>query len=146
MRFAASHVVPYHPKCGRLHGHTYAINCELEGTVPEDGMVMDFGDVKDALRSLSEELDHQWMLPRNPEHGVITTKENRVVYEVDGKRWDVPKEDVVLVDLPVCTAENIATYLADALLKRVDFPDNVSRFRIGVDEGYGKGAWATREF
>ncbi len=145
LRFAASHVVPYHPKCGKLHGHTYAVNCELEGDVPDDGMVMDFGDVKDELRRLSDELDHQWMLPREPEHGDLTVDDDRVVYQVQGKRWDVPREDVMLVDLPVCTAENIAHYLADQITKTVAFPDTVTKIRIGVDEGYGKGAWVTRE-
>lgn len=145
LRFAASHVVPHHPKCGKLHGHTYAINCELEGTVPDNGMVLDFGIVKDELRALSEALDHQWMLPREPSHGEVHVEDGTVVYEVGGKRYRVPEEDVTLVDLPVATAENIAHYLADQLMKRVDLPDNVNWVRIGVDEGYGKGAWVTRE-
>jgi len=144
LRFAASHVVPNHPKCGHLHGHTYAVDVELDGEVPPGGMIMDFGDVKEALRVVVDELDHRWVLPRDPEHGTVQVEDRRVVYEVDGKRWDVPASDVAFLDVPVATAEFLAHHVADAVLERVAFPGEVDRLRVGVDEGYGKGAWTSR--
>lgn len=144
LRFAASHLVPTHPKCGHLHGHTYAISCELEGEVPENGMVMDFGIVKDELRAVSEELDHRWMLPREPRHGEVTVDDGIVTYEVDGKRYDVPESDVAWVDVPVCTAEFLAEHIIERLMKEVDWPPEVDRIAVGLDEGHGKGAWAER--
>jgi 6-pyruvoyltetrahydropterin/6-carboxytetrahydropterin synthase len=52
----ASHVIPGHPgKCGRLHGHTYRIQAWLSGPVADDGMVVDFYDVKAAI----DEWDHR---------------------------------------------------------------------------------------
>lgn len=144
IRFAASHLVPEHPKCGHLHGHTYALSLELEGSVPENGMVMDFGIVKDELRSVSDELDHRWMLPREPAHGDLTVGEDEVTYAVDGKTYRVPRADVALVDVPVCTAEFLAEHIMQRLMKRVTWPSQVDRVAIGVDEGHGKGAWVER--
>jgi 6-pyruvoyl-tetrahydropterin synthase len=120
------------------------VSCRLEGDVPGGGMIMDFGVVKDEIRELADELDHRWMLPREPSSGEVTVEDGRIVYEVDGKRWDVPESDVALVEIPVCTAEFLANLFADRLLKQVDFPEPVDRIEVGVDEGHGKGAWATR--
>jgi 6-pyruvoyltetrahydropterin/6-carboxytetrahydropterin synthase len=144
IRFAASHVVPHHPKCGHLHGHTYSVSCKLEGEVPQDGMILDFGVVKDEIRELAEELDHRWMLPREPNSGEVTVEDGTVVYEVGDKRHVVPESDVAFVDIPVCTAEFLANMFADRLMKQVDFPDAVHEVQIGIDEGHGKGAWAKR--
>jgi len=145
IRFAASHVVPHHPKCGHLHGHTYAVSCRLSGSVPKSGMILDFGIVKDEIRRLTEELDHRWMLPREPRSGEVTVDQGTVVYEVGDKRYEVPEADVALVDAPVCTAEFLAQFFADRLVKEVDFPDEVVGIEIGVSEGHGKGAWVARE-
>lgn len=59
----ASHVIPDHPgKCGRLHGHTYRFEVWVTGPVGEDGMVIDFYEVKSRIdawdhRHLNDEVD-----------------------------------------------------------------------------------------
>lgn len=145
IRFAASHMVPHHPKCGHLHGHTYAVNFRLRGTVPANGMIVDFGIVKEVLREAADELDHQWVLPREPADGAIRTEGDAVTYEVGEKAYRVPSADVTFIDVPVCTAEFLAHHFADRLMKQVEWPDQVTGFDVGIDEGYGKGAWASRE-
>jgi len=62
--FDSAHRLPDHPgKCRRLHGHRWKVIASL--TVPDSclsgttGMVLDFGDFKKALRSITEELDHR---------------------------------------------------------------------------------------
>ncbi|MBI4474397.1 MAG: 6-carboxytetrahydropterin synthase [Acidobacteria bacterium] len=53
-----AHFLPGHPKCGTLHGHTYKIELIVEGD-SRAGMVMDFADLKDAVRSVTSEYDHR---------------------------------------------------------------------------------------
>ena len=55
--FDSSHRLPGHPKCGVLHGHTYRVEVEVEGPV-RDGMVVDFDDLKRAVREVVRPLDH----------------------------------------------------------------------------------------
>lgn len=60
--FAAAHrLVHYHGKCERLHGHNYKVRVWVSGrTLGEGGMLVDFGVVKGALRTLIDEtLDHR---------------------------------------------------------------------------------------
>lgn len=64
-RFEASHQLLNHDgKCRRLHGHSWIGRVILEGpdlilTGAKDGMLIDYGDVKEVLRPFVEEyLDH----------------------------------------------------------------------------------------
>lgn len=59
--FAAAHFLShYHGKCERLHGHNYLVRAWARGgELGEGGMVLDFGELKGALRQVLGELDHR---------------------------------------------------------------------------------------
>ncbi len=63
--FEASHILPDHDgKCSRLHGHSWRGRLVVRGnqlceTGPKSGMLVDFGDLKSAMKKLLDEnLDH----------------------------------------------------------------------------------------
>ena len=145
IRFDSAHVIPGHPKCGRLHGHTYSLHAEVHGEVdPATGFVMDFGAVKDVLRTVADRLDHHVLLQAKSPHFSVTEREGSVSFEVAGKRYLLPREDAELLPLEATTAEALCEYVADEILRLVAFPPTARRLDVGVDETYGKGAWATR--
>ncbi len=94
--FQAAHSLPRHPgKCRDLHGHSYRLEVHCEGPVDAaSGMVMDFSEVRDAVkRCVLEPLDHTLLNDRleNP------TAENLAVWI-----WDRLVEDgLPLVELRV---------------------------------------------
>ena len=53
-----AHFLPGHPKCGRLHGHTYKVELIIEGET-RGGMVLDFADLKQSLRDVLRHYDHR---------------------------------------------------------------------------------------
>ena len=55
--FDSMHLLPGHPKCGVPHGHTYNVEVQVEGPL-RDGMVIDFDELKTALRGVLKMLDH----------------------------------------------------------------------------------------
>ncbi len=55
--FDSMHLLPGHPKCGVPHGHTYKVEAVVEGPV-RDGMVVDFGRLKESLREALRDYDH----------------------------------------------------------------------------------------
>ena len=63
--FEAAHRLPNVPaghKCARLHGHSFRVRVVIDGPVDaHTGWVMDFGDVKAAVRPLVERLDHHYL-------------------------------------------------------------------------------------
>jgi len=56
----AAHFIPGHPKCGRLHGHTYSVTIEIDGpTSPSHPkFIIDFA----VLKKLVHQLDHRLMV------------------------------------------------------------------------------------
>ncbi len=56
--FDAAHFLPGHPKCGKIHGHTYRVEVEVEGEL-KNGMVIDFEDLKKTLKEIVDEFDHR---------------------------------------------------------------------------------------
>lgn len=54
----SAHYLPGHGKCGKLHGHTYKIEVLVEGEIQENGMVIDFYDLKKGIKEALKEYDH----------------------------------------------------------------------------------------
>ncbi len=52
-RFCAAHRLPGYPgDCGRLHGHTWRVEVWVEGEPGEEGMVVDFREIKRQINLL----------------------------------------------------------------------------------------------
>jgi len=60
-RFAAAHFLEdYAGPCSRLHGHTWFVEAAVKGdALDQKGMLIDFQDLKGALKKIVGELDHQ---------------------------------------------------------------------------------------
>ncbi|MBW3614980.1 MAG: 6-carboxytetrahydropterin synthase QueD [Actinobacteria bacterium] len=61
--FEAAHQLPWHEgKCRRLHGHTYRLEVTVEGPVGDNGIVVDFAEVKAVVeREVVDRYDHQFL-------------------------------------------------------------------------------------
>jgi 6-pyruvoyltetrahydropterin/6-carboxytetrahydropterin synthase len=63
--FEAAHRLPNVPeghKCARLHGHSFHLRVSVAGEAPEpSGWVMDFGDLKAAVKPVLDQLDHYYL-------------------------------------------------------------------------------------
>ena len=64
-KFDAAHRLPSAPeghKCRQLHGHTYRVVIHVEGEVDEErGWIVDFADIKAAMKPLLAQLDHHYL-------------------------------------------------------------------------------------
>ena len=75
--FAAAHFLKdYHGKCENLHGHNYKVFAHARGKELDDGgMLLDFGILKGALRTVVKILDHT-NLNDLTENGELVFKNN----------------------------------------------------------------------
>jgi 6-pyruvoyltetrahydropterin/6-carboxytetrahydropterin synthase len=144
IRFSACHFIAGHHRCGRLHGHTYMVSMKLHGDVGKDGMIMDFVPLKKELRAVAEELDHRVLVPANSKKITIALGEE-VFIKAEGKRYALPKEDVVLLPTEESSAEELCQYILRRFLEQVDFPPNVKEVEVGVHEELGQSAWASKK-
>ena len=61
--FAAGHALRnYKGKCENVHGHNFKVQVVIEGEKLDDtGLLVDFLDVKTAMRAVIDRLDHQFL-------------------------------------------------------------------------------------
>jgi 6-pyruvoyltetrahydropterin/6-carboxytetrahydropterin synthase len=144
IRFSACHFIAGHHKCGRLHGHTYVVSLKLHGEVGKDGMVMDFVPLKKELRSIAEGLDHRVLVPANSKK-ITVVLGDEVFIKSDGKKYALPREDVVMLPTEESSAEELCRVILGKLLEAVDFPPNVKEVEVGVHEELGQSAWASKK-
>lgn len=102
LEFDAGHRIPHHAsQCRHLHGHRYALEITLSGEIigtegaAEQGMVMDFSDVKNIANSVL--VDH-W------DHAFLVYEGDCVVVEFLAS---LPEHKTVVLPM-VPTAENLA--------------------------------------
>lgn len=98
------HRLPFHESgCANIHGHSYRLRVEIEGSCDENGMLMDYGDMKRLVMPVIDRFDHCFLCDENDElmkgflsgsglkHVVVpftTTAENLVFYFLD-ELWNI---------------------------------------------------------
>lgn len=62
-RFEAAHQLPWHAgACRNLHGHSYRLEVTVEGPVGDQGLVVDFADLKAVVhREVVDRYDHSYL-------------------------------------------------------------------------------------
>jgi 6-pyruvoyltetrahydropterin/6-carboxytetrahydropterin synthase len=143
IRFSAAHILPGFGKCSQLHGHTYALSVKVYGKKNEDGVIVDFHKLKSILGAVADELDHKVLVPEKNRMVAVDDQEIRMT--VDKKIYVLPLEDCVLLPLNAASAESIAEYVCDEVIKQMDMPQNVYRVEVSVDEGLGQSATTVKE-
>src|SRR2546427_790225 len=113
--FASAHFItfPGH-RCETLHGHNYRTQVVVEGGLnPEAHYVVDFSELKQLMKRLTDEIDHKVLLPlQNPKIQVREDGDS-VAVAVNGRPpYVFPKSDCALLPIPNTTVEMLAPYLA----------------------------------
>lgn len=144
LEFDAGHRIPNHAsQCRHLHGHRYALEITLSGEIirtegaAEQGMVMDFSDVKTVANTVL--VDH-W------DHAFLVYQGDRAVMEFLAS---LPEHKTVVLPV-VPTAENLAaeafrildaayldTYGNQLRLQRVRLYETPNNWADAVRQGNG---------
>jgi 6-pyruvoyltetrahydropterin/6-carboxytetrahydropterin synthase len=146
--FASAHFITLAGhRCEALHGHNYRAGAVVEGGLePESWFVLDFLALKRLMKSLTEELDHRVLLPRdNPKLTIAADAETvRVAY--DGRpRYVFPARDCVILPIPNTTVELLAQYLAGRVRAELASVNaggavHLTAIEIEVEENFGQSA------
>lgn len=141
LEFDAGHRIPNHQsQCRHLHGHRYALEITLGGGVieeagrPDDGMVMDFSEVKNIAKQHVVDL---W------DHAFLVWRDDQAVVDFLGS---LPAHKTVMLEL-VPTAENLARIAFSILdpLYRDNYGNQLHLERVRLYETPNCWADATRE-
>ena len=80
--FAAGHALRnYKGKCENVHGHNYKVRVTIGGKeLNSTGLLVDFVDVRDAIKALVDRLDHRFLNDLPPFDRINPSAENIAKY------------------------------------------------------------------
>jgi len=140
IRFSSAHIIHEYEKCGRLHGHTYAIHVKIWGQPDSKGIIVDFSNIKKILKEIANSLDHRILIPEKSPIVEIVKNDDYVRIDSMGKSYQFPISDCIFLPIKSTSAENLAKYILEEFVKKTDHLETVNQIEIGVDEGFGQGA------
>ena len=114
----------YDGSCRNIHGHSYKLYVTVSGVPinddddPKNGMVLDFGDIKNLVRhTIINEFDHALMISENVD--IDFFKRSKIVTKLKVMKFQ-----------PTC--ENLLIYIAEIL--REELPEQVKLFSLKLRE------------
>lgn len=142
--FSASHFITYDGDvCEPLHGHNYRVAVEVEGPLDENQYVIDFIALRDALKAITDKLDHHVLLPTDHSLIKVRTDEREVEATFKDRRWVFPRDNCALLPVANTTAELVARYIGELLREDLRARTGVRphSVEVGVDENNGQWAF-----
>ena len=97
-------------KCSKLHGHTYRLQVSVSGTVRDDGMILNFTELKTFVQeTFLSRYDHAYLNELEEYDNLPVTAEIMVSYiynvlDEELSRKDVLLQSVVLYETPTSWA------------------------------------------
>ena len=147
IRFDSGHYATFGGRCERLHGHSYEVAAEVEGTLSDDSWVVNFISLKAMLRDAADVVDHRFMLQRDSR--VLRIDETDTAWKIKtpaGIGYVLPKQDVIPLPIDNTTAERIAQWFCDGLWSKLaGRAANMRSLTVEVWEGPGQRASYRRE-
>ncbi len=126
-----------------LHGHNYRATLEIDGDLDHGHVVADFIEVKPLFKACCDELDHRTLLPKYNVHLRLEERDDGIHAFYRDDHYQIPKRDVMLLELANTSSELLARWLCDRLMARVaeSLPTLVvHRVLVTVQESPGQSA------
>jgi 6-pyruvoyltetrahydropterin/6-carboxytetrahydropterin synthase len=127
----------------RMHGHNFQVQVgfDLKSTALKD--LLDFGEVKRCLELQCKEWDQRLVLAARCPHFKIQRQDAEwFEFVLCGKRYGLPPEDVVLLELENIVVETMAEAFAYALVRKLGTalrPDVVLGMEVTISESRNQG-------
>jgi 6-pyruvoyltetrahydropterin/6-carboxytetrahydropterin synthase len=150
-KFSAAHFLIFPDgSAERLHGHNYRVFVEVDATLSEHGLVIDFKEIKPVVRDLLDSLDERFLIPG--EHPVLThsVREDDIceIRYLD-RYYAAPAEDVLVMPMNNTSSENLASWIGREVLRLLTerFGEVKTReLRVAVEETSGqRGVYRYRD-
>ncbi|MCE2504687.1 MAG: 6-carboxytetrahydropterin synthase [Chlorobi bacterium] len=119
-RWEMGHRLPFHEGgCRNVHGHSYRMHVSVTGELDENGMVVDYFDLREIVDPLIEQIDHAFLCDTSDTDMLAFLEKHEM------KR--------VIVNFP-STAENIAQWLLDQVVEPLQRYKNLKTIAVRLHE------------
>lgn len=140
IRFSSAHFIPKLGKCSRIHGHDYGVKIRLHGEKVK-GILIDFTDLKKAMRDAISELDHKLLIPGNSSEAVYKVENGEVEVRYEDKRIVAVERDVYVCDVEVTSSEELSYYVGRKIAMNLGSRPNLTAMEVSIEEGPGQGSF-----
>jgi 6-pyruvoyltetrahydropterin/6-carboxytetrahydropterin synthase len=108
--FSSAHILHGHPgDCKRMHGHNWLVEAEVQGNnINEIGMVIDFKDIKNNLKTIISKLDHQFLNDLEPFINDNPTAENISKYIYKELSKNINTDNIKVSEIKLWETNNSA--------------------------------------
>lgn len=114
------HRLPFHGGgCQNIHGHSYRMRVELEGSLDANGMVLDYFDLKEIVEPIVAQIDHSFLCDASDEAMLAFFATNPMKHVV------VPFRT---------TAENLTAWMLEQIAASLAGYPNLSRLSVRLQE------------
>jgi 6-pyruvoyltetrahydropterin/6-carboxytetrahydropterin synthase len=97
------------------------------------------------MKKIAESLDHFILIPGGNSSIELTKTADQLTITFHQKTYVFPRNDCIILPIQSTSAENLAHFVLKSLLSELNLSDLVTRIEIGVDEGYGQGAYISED-
>lgn len=138
-KFSAAHFTLFpDAEPERLHGHNYRVALEVSGTALDgDGLLIDFADLKAAVRAECARLDGRVLLPERSPRLRMARAGDSLEVACGARAYRFPAADVVLLPAANSSVELLARLLWESLAPRLAGAP-VDRLAVTVEETDGQ--------
>jgi 6-pyruvoyltetrahydropterin/6-carboxytetrahydropterin synthase len=128
----------------RLHGHNYYVSVQVDLADISFENLVEFAPIKTAVAELCAAWkEHTLLAERNPHFEIRIDDGVELEFELCGKRYVLPREDVLLLPIDNVAVEALSAHLAEVLVERLGDvlrKDVVLGLEVTVTESAKQGA------
>ena len=148
LKFSAAHMTVF-PDGSKesLHGHNYQVELTVELAAAALDSMLSYGMLKRALRRVCAAWDEQILLAgANPWLEVLPAAADEYAFRLCGKRYVLPADEVIVLNVDNITTENLAQVLFERFWAElssdasIDWRQRIVAVSLRVDESPGQGA------
>ena len=146
-KFSATHFTVFsETRAEALHGHNYQVtlNIDFQSVHQKTGLVTEFSELKNILKTLCDSLDEKVLLPTLSSFLEMTETQNNIEIHFKNRFYSFPREDCRLLDIINTSSECLAQWL----YRKLDTPlkDIGARsFSVTLQETQGQSVTFSRE-
>lgn len=133
----------------RMHGHNYYVSLTIELSSIDFEHMIDFGPLKEALADLCGQWkEHVLLATQNPYYEPISESDDEIEFRLCGRRYVLPREDVLLLPIDNLAVEPLSKYACELLagsMKNELRPEVVRAIEVTIEENPGQGATTRHE-
>jgi 6-pyruvoyltetrahydropterin/6-carboxytetrahydropterin synthase len=120
MKFSSAHFTLFDATMERLHGHNYRVQITVKARRLRQGLLLDFGVLKQEARRLCADLDEVLLVPGECSELELAQSGTEVELRIRGKRYVLPAEDCRVLPVPNMSCECLAAYFCHTLIERLE--------------------------